>query len=347
MEKRSLGSSGLDVSELAFGALTIGGKGTPHSVLGGLERGDADRLVSLCIERGITLFDTADIYSDGASERMLGQALGPRRADVLISTKGGLRTGTEPHDVGSSRRHLLKACDDSLRRLNTDWIDLYQLHAFDSLTPLEETFGALDELVTSGKVRHVGCSNFAAWQLAKALAAADRETAPRLASHQVYYSLVGRDVEHEIVPVSLDQDVGIIVWGALASGLLSGRLRRDEEPPADTRLGAIPEARLMFDWQRGHDALDICRRIADERSVPVGQVAFNWVLRKPGVTSVLIGARNETQLLDNLGAADWTLTEHEVRELDAAYAPTLPYPIWHQRSPYGAERNPPLPTYQS
>jgi aryl-alcohol dehydrogenase-like predicted oxidoreductase len=341
MELRTLGRSDLELSVFAFGTATFGGTSDIAKMVGGVGLQDAIRLTSVCLEAGVNLFDTADSYSDGAAETILGQALGSRRNGVMIATKASARTGPGEDDVGSSRAHLIRACEASLKRLRTDRIDLYQLHAFDALTPLEETARALEELVHSGKVRYVGCSNFAGWQLMKALWVADQIRTARFVSHQIYYSMVGRDAEHDLIPAALDQGLGILVWGPLASGLLSGKFARGQPFAYGTRLGVgVPGSAEMHDAGNAFDVLDVARDIAATRRVPVSQVALNWLLWKPGVTSILIGARNELQLRENLDAISWELDDIEFERLDLAGKPRLPYPQWIQRSVYQSERNP-------
>jgi aryl-alcohol dehydrogenase-like predicted oxidoreductase len=284
------------------------------------------------------MFDTADIYSGGAAEEVLGRALGGRRNRVLIASKAFGRTGPGEHDAGLSRRHLIAACEASLRRLGTEWIDLYQVHGFDALTPLEETLTALDELVRAGKVRQIGCSNFAGWQLMKALAVSAHLDCSSFVTQQIYYSAAGRDAELDLMPLARDQNLGVLVWGPLAGGLLSGKFRRGD--PLDQGRMAVPGTRDLFDPTTAFGVLDVAREIAEARGVSVAQVSINWLLAKPGVTSVILGARTEDQLLDNLGAASFRLGADEVARLDAASPGRVPYPHWHQRSVYGAERNP-------
>jgi aryl-alcohol dehydrogenase-like predicted oxidoreductase len=282
------------------------------------------------------------VYSGGLAEEILGKALAGRRERVLISTKGSFRRGPGANEVGSSRHHLTRAVEASLRRLGTDYIDLYQLHGFDAVTPVEETLGTLDDLVRAGKLRYVGCSNFSGWHLMKSLAVSERYGLARHVAHQAYYSLVGRDYEWELMPLALDQGVGTVVWSPLAWGRLTGKFRRGKPVPQDTRLAApvtaergpqVPEEYLY----RVVDALDA---VAKETGKSIPQVALNWLLQRPSVASIIIGARNETQLRDNLGAVGWMLTPAQIAKLDAASAVPLAYPYWHQRAIYG-ERNPP------
>ncbi len=339
MEYRLLGASGLEVSALSFGTMTLGGEGR-FAAMGNVQVEEARRQIEICIEAGVNLFDTADIYSFGKSEEVLGQALGARRKDIVLATKVfvGLEPGT--NKSGLSRRHILEACDASLRRLRTDTIDLYQAHNFDSLTPLDETLRAFDDLVRAGKIRHFGCSNYSGWQLMKALAVSDRLAIPRYISQQINYSLLARDAEHELVPAGLDQRIGIMAWSPLQFGLLSGKFRPGQSKPSESRLNSL-EAPGTVDEERLHRILAVLAEIAAQRGVSIPQVALNWVMRKPGVDTVIIGARNEQQLRDNLAAATWALTEAEVERLDESSGLPLPYPYWHQRK-FAGDRNPPL-----
>jgi aryl-alcohol dehydrogenase-like predicted oxidoreductase len=338
MEMRRLGNSGLMVSALSFGAMTFGGEGT-FAVVGSTVHAEAERLIGLCLDAGINLFDTADAYSEGRSEEILAHALGNKRHEVVIATKVWGRTGPGPNDIGGSRVHIVQACEASLRRLETDYIDLYQLHGFDALTPLEETLAAFDDLIRAGKVRYVGCSNYAGWQLMKALATSDRNGRARYISHQLYYSLAGRDAEHELLPLGIDQGVGSLIWSPLAFGVLSGKFRRGRADPEGARgsLAGVPGRTI--DRAKLDDITDALAEIAEARGATMAQVALNWLLRKKGVTSVILGARNEAQLADNLAAAGWTLSAEELARLDAASATPPPYPQWVQRGPF-AERNP-------
>ena len=343
MQLRRLGGSGLQVPLLALGTMTFNGDNPRLKAVGTTGLADATRQVDRCLEAGACLFDTADVYGQGESERLLGQALGRRRPGALIATKAVLRSGPGVFDAGASRRHLIEACEGSLKRLGTDWIDLYQLHGFDALTPLDETLEALAALLRQGKVRYLGVSNYPAWQLMKALGLADAAGLPRFVSHQLHYSLVNRDAEHELLPLGLDQQVGSLVWSPLAFGFLSGKFARGAERDRSARLG-MGEYPFLFDWERGFRVLDVVRDIAAERRASPAQVALNWLAAKPTIASILIGARTEAQLADNLAAAGWSLTAAEVARLDAAGPPTVPYPQWHQRN-YAPDRNPPLPSF--
>jgi aryl-alcohol dehydrogenase-like predicted oxidoreductase len=337
MDYRQLGKSGLMVPELSFGTGTFGGGNEFFAAWGASDVEEATRLVDICLDAGLTLFDTADIYSDGRSEEVLGRAIAGRRDAVLLSTKATFRAGSGPNDAGSSRFHLTRAIEGSLRRLGTDYIDLFQLHGFDALTPVEETLETLDGFVRAGKIRYLGCSNFSGWHLMKSLATADRYGWTRYVAHQAYYSLIGRDYEWELMPLGIDQGVGAVVWSPLGWGRLTGKLRRGAPPPETSRLpktaafGPPVEDEYLY---RVVDALD---EIASETGKSVPQIALNWLLRRPTVASVIVGARNEEQLRQNLGAVGWTLEPEHVSKLDAASATTLAYPYWHQRQ---FERNP-------
>ncbi len=335
METRFLGASGLRVSALSFGTMTFGGQGRFGNI-GTVGVEEAAEMVSRCLDAGVNLFDTADVYSNGLAEELLGQALGTRRDDVLIATKLNGRTGEGPNDVGQSRYHVIRACEASLRRLGTDHIDLYQIHGVDELTPWEESLHALDDLVRSGKVRYIGCSNLSAWHLMKSLATSERRGFERFVALQAYYNLVARELEHELVPLCLDQGLGILVWSPLAAGFLSGKFRRGEPAPQGTRRAAQGDPGII-DQEQGFDIVDVLRDIAKQREVSVAQVALNWLLRKPGVTSVIVGARRRDQLTDNLATAAWELSADELRRLDQVSERPLPYPYWHQRK-FDAER---------
>ncbi len=329
MEYRQLGTSGLSVSVLTMGTMTFGGGGG-FAKVGSTTLDEARTQLDACLDAGVNLVDTADIYSDGLSEEIVGKALQGRRDDVLLATKVRFRMGQGPNDAGLSRHHVLRACEASLRRLGTDHIDLYQLHEWDGLTPLEETLEALDQLVRSGKVRYVGASNYSAWHLMKALATGERHGLPRLVSQQVYYSLQGREVEYELVPLSLDQGLGILVWSPLAGGLLSGKYRRGVQPPEGSRHLTDWNEPPVYDEDVLYDVIDVLVDIAGARGVSAAQVALAYTLRKPGVTSVVIGARTTEQLRDNLGAADLVLDDAEFDRLDEVSRPPLLYPYWHQ-----------------
>ena len=339
MEMRLLGNSGLKVSTLALGTVTFGGEGERAERVGGVDAIEARRMLDVCIEHGVNLFDTADVYSQGHSEEVLGKALEDRRQQVLIATKVFGRMGGDANDAGLSRHHIQRACEASLRRLNTDYIDLYQAHGFDALTPIEETLSAFDNLIQAGKVRYIGCSNYSGWHLMKALSISERHNYVRYISHQAYYSLVGRELEHELIPLSLDQNVGILVWGPLAQGFLTGKFRRGGDTPALSRYAHNAEPPLHMPENQVYDIVERLTAIAQEHNVSVTQVAINWTKQKRGVSSVLFGARTMEQLRDNLNAATWQLSDDEMQSLDAISQMPVPYPYWHQQK-YGIERNP-------
>ena len=342
MEYRQLGGSGFKVPVLTLGTGTFGGKGELFSAWGSNGVPEATRLVDICLEAGLTMFDSADVYSDGMAEGILGKAVAGRRDKVLISTKATFRLGEGPNDVGSSRFHLIRAVEASLKRLGTDYIDLFQLHAFDAVTPIEETLSTLDDLVRAGKIRYLGCSNFSGWHLMKSLAISEKYGYARYVAHQAYYSLVGRDYELELMPLGLDQKVGAVVWSPLGWAKLTGKIRRGQPLPLNSRLQSklnadmgpqIPDEYLY----RVVDAID---EVAKETGKTVPQIALNWLLQRPTVSTLIIGARNEEQLRANLGAVGWKLTPEQVGKLDAASDTRPAYPYWHQRG--FAERNPPL-----
>jgi len=342
MEQRQLGGSGFMVPALTLGTGTFGGGNEFFKAWGASDVAEATRLVDICLEAGVSMFDSADGYSAGMAEEILGQAIKGRRDKVLISTKGSFRRGPGPNDVGSSRHYLPRAVEASLRRLGTDYINLYQMHAFDALTPVEEALGTLDYLVRAGKIRYIGCSNFSGWHLMKSLAVSEKYGLARYVAHQAYYSLIGRDYEWELMPLALDQKVGAVVWSPLGWGRLTGRIRRGQPLPKVSRLQSqvaidkgppVPDECLY----RVVDSLDA---VGKETGKTVPQVALNWLLGRPSVSTVIIGARNEDQLRQNLGAVGWKLTAAQIAKLDAASAPVPAYPYWHQRGTF-PERNPP------
>lgn len=343
MDYRNLGASGLKVPALSFGAGTFGGQGPLFGAWGTTDAREARRLVDICLEAGLTLFDTADVYSNGASEEVLGEAIKGRRNEVLISTKTSLPMGDGPNDAGSSRPRLIRAVEDALRRLGTDHIDLLQLHAFDAHTPIEEVLSTLGDLVRAGKLRYVGVSNFAGWELMKSLALAERHGYPRYVAHQVYYSLVGRDYEWELMPLGRDQGVGALVWSPLGWGRLTGKLRRGQPLPEGSRLHQTAEFGPPVDDERLYAVVDALDEVAKETGRSVPQIAINWLLQRPTVSSVIIGARNEEQLRQNLGAVGWSLTAEQIARLDAASSVTAPYPYFPYRRQEGFARlNPPI-----
>jgi aryl-alcohol dehydrogenase-like predicted oxidoreductase len=301
---------------------------------------EATRLVDISLENGLTMFDSADVYSDGLAEEILGKAISGRRDKVLISTKATFRMGEGSNDVGSSRHHLIKAVEGSLRRLGTDFIDLFQLHAFDAISPIEETLGTLDDLVCAGKIRYVGCSNFSGWHLMKSLAVSEKYGLPRYIAHQAYYSLIGREYEWELMPLALDQRVGTVVWSPLGWARLTGRIRRGQPMPQQSRLQnqATADAGPQVSEPYLYRVVDAIDEIAKETDKTVPQIAINWLLQRPTVSTVIIGARNQEQLSQNLGAVGWNLTQEQVARLDAASATQPIYPYWHQKQ--FSERNP-------
>ena len=328
METRLLGRSGFKVPVLGFGAGTFGGKGPLFSAWGNAGVEEARGMIDVALEAGVNLFDTADVYSDGASEEILGAVLQGRRDQVILSTKTGLRLGEGPNDAGASRWRLLRAVDASLKRLRTDYIDLLQLHAFDALTPLEETLSTLDDLVRAGKVRYLGASNYAGWQLMKALSISDAHGWSRFVANQAYYSLAGRDYEWELMPLGLDQGVGAVVWSPLGWGRLTGKLRRGQPLPENSRLHETASVGPAIDDERLFDIVDVLDAIAEETGRTVPQVAINWLLTRPTVSTVLIGARDQAQLKQNLGAVGWQLAPEQIARLDAASAVPAPYPYY-------------------
>jgi aryl-alcohol dehydrogenase-like predicted oxidoreductase len=329
MRYRQLGASGLRVSVLTMGTMTFGGTGGFASV-GSTGLDGARRQLDRCLEAGINLVDTADVYSDGLSEEIVGEALEGRRDDVLVATKARMPMGGGPNDAGLSRHHLVTACEASLRRLRTDHIDLYQVHEWDGQTPLDETLQALDDLVHAGKVRYVGCSNYAGWQLMKAFGVAERRGLTRFVSQQIHYTLQAREAEYELVPIAIDQGIGVLVWSPLAAGLLSGKYRRGEPGPAGSRLLSGWDEPPVRDQDKLYDIVDVVVAVAKDRGVSPAQVALAWLLERPAVTSLVIGARTDEQLADNLGAADLALSQEELTRLEEVSRPPLLYPYWHQ-----------------
>ena len=338
MEHRQLGRSGFKVPVLSFGTGTFGGKGEFFEAWGTSDVAEASRLVDICLDAGLTMFDSADIYSAGAAEEVLGEALRGRRNQVLISTKATFRSGDDANAVGSSRFHLVDAVEKALVRLQTDHIDLFQLHGFDALTPQEETLSALDDLVRAGKIRYIGCSNFSGWHLMKSLATAERYNLPRHVAHQAYYSLIGREYEWELMPLGLDQGVSAVVWSPLGWGRLTGKIGRDKPIPAGSRLHKTADKGPQVEDEYLYKVIDALEQVGEEVGKTVPQVALNWLLQRPTVANVIVGARNEEQLRANLGAVGWNLTLEQVAKLDAASERPKTYPYWHQAG--FAERNP-------
>ena len=342
MDHRQLGGSGLMVPVLTLGTGTFGGGNEFFKAWGASDVKEATRLVDICLDSGVSMFDSADGYSNGMAEEILGQSIKGRRDKVLISTKGTFRRGPGPNDIGSSRHYLLRAVEASLKRLGTDYIDLYQLHSFDAVTPVEEAVDTLDDLVRAGKIRYVGCSNFSGWHLMKSLAFADKHGLARYVAHQAYYSLVGRDYEWELMPLALDQKVGTVVWSPLGWGRLTGKIRRGQPMPQASRLQSqlVRDKGPQVPDEYLYKVVDALEAVGREVGKTVPQVALNWLLRRPSVSTVIIGARNEEQLRQNLGAVGWKLTPEQVKKLDAASALQPAYPYWHQRGTL-ADRNPP------
>ena len=343
MEYRLLGNSGLKVSELCFGAATFGGGNEFFKAWGDTGVEDAKRMVGLCLDAGINLFDMADVYSDGQAEEIFGKAVKGKRNELLISTKATFKLGDGPNDVGSSRYHLIASCENSLRRLGTDHIDVYHMHGFDALTPVEEVLYALDTLVRTGKVRYIACSNFSGWHLMKSLTTSERHGWAKYVAHQVYYSLIGRDYEMELMPLAVDQKIGALVWSPLGWGRLTGKVRRGKPLPETSRLKATSDYGPPVTDEETYRAVEAIDEVAKENGKTVPQIALNWLLRKPTISSVIIGARSEEQLKQNLAAVDFKLNEAQVKSLDEATKPAAPYPYWHQRQ--FTDRNPLPPTF--
>ncbi len=340
MRYNQLGNTGMFVSELCLGTMTFGdaGQNAQWGLIASLDQKGVNEIVARSIAAGVNFFDTADVYSDGVSEQVLGEALKGRRDKVLISTKATFRFSDAPNDVGSSRFHLLKSCDEALKRLQTDHIDIFQLHGFDAMTPPEEVLSTLDQLVRAGKIRYVGVSNFSGWHLMKSLAVADRYGYPRYVANQTYYSLLGRDYEWELMPLGLDQGVGALIWSPLGWGRLTGKIRRGQPLPETSRLHQTADKGPPIDDERLFRIVDVLDEIAKETGKSIPQIALNWLFQRPTVSSVIIGARDEKQLKDNLGAIGWNLTPEQIAKLDAASETTKPYPYWHQSG--FSERNP-------
>jgi aryl-alcohol dehydrogenase-like predicted oxidoreductase len=330
MDYRQLGASGLQVSALTLGTMTFGGQGN-FAAVGDTDLAGAKRQIEMCLDAGVNLIDTADIYSTGGAEEIVGQALAGKRDDVLVATKVRMTMGDGPNMEGLSRHHVISGCEASLRRLRTDHIDLYQVHEWDGLTPLEETLGALQYLVDTGKVRYVGVSNYAAWQLMKTLGIAERDHLPRFVCQQIYYSLQERSAEYELIPLATDQGLGTLVWSPLAGGLLSGKHRRGQDGPEGTRQLAGWDEPPVYDEDKLYDTIEVLVEIADGHGVSAAQVALAWLLGRPTISSVVIGARTDEQLADNLKSADLQLTEEERGRLEEVSRPPLLYPYWHQR----------------
>jgi len=338
MEYRLLGKSGLKVPVLSFGTATFGGKGEFFRAWGATQVTEARRMVEICLEAGVNLFDTANVYSQGSSEEVLGDALKGLRDEVLISTKATFARGDGPNDVGSSRLSLVRELEGSLKRLQTDHVDIYHMHGFDALTPVEEVMRTLDDFVTAGKVRYIACSNFSGWHLMKSQTIADRYGWTRYVAHQIYYSLIGREYEWELMPLGLDQGVGALVWSPLGWGRLTGKIRRGQPLPATSRLRKTADFGPQVEDEYLYRVVDALDKVAKETGKTIPQIALNWLLARPTVASVIIGARDEAQLKQNLGAVGWKLTPEQIAKLDEASKTPLIYPYWHQRANW--DRNP-------
>lgn len=332
MEYRQLGASGLHVPVLCFGTATFGGGNDFFKAWGSTQADEATRLVDICLEAGVNFFDTADIYSDGIAEEVLGKAIAGKRDRLLISTKSTFTFGEGPNNQGSSRFHILKQIEGSLKRLGTDYIDVYHMHGFDGNTPVEETLRVLDDLIQSGKVRYIAASNFSGWHLMKSLGVSEKYGWNKYVGHQVYYSLANREYEWELMPLGIDQQVGAIVWSPLSAGRLGGKYRRNQPLPADSRVaqGGSPVPDMVVKEDIFYNTVDALYEVAEETGKTVAQVALNWLLQRPTVSSIIIGARNEEQLKQNLGAVGWNLTTDQVKKLDAASEVPSIYPYWHQ-----------------
>ena len=338
MEQRQLGRSGLMVPVLSLGTGTFGGGNEFFKAWGETGVKEATHLVDIALEAGVNLFDSADIYSDGLAEEVLGKAIAGRRDQVLISTKATFRSGLGANDVGSSRIHLTRSVEASLRRLGTDYIDLFQLHGFDAKTPVEETLTTLDDLVRAGKIRYIGCSNFSGWHLMKSLAASEKHGLARHIANQTYYSLIGRDYEWELMPLGIDQGVGAVVWSPLGWGRLTGKLGRGKPLPEQSRLHKTADKGPQVPDEYLYRVTDALDEVAKETGKLVPQIALNWLLQRPTVATIIVGARNEEQFRQNLGAIGWSLTPEQMKKLDDASALPFAYPYWHQQG--FAERNP-------
>ncbi len=332
MEYRFLGDSGLKIPVLSFGTATFGGAEV-FKAWGNTQPDEATRLVNICLDSGINLFDTADIYSQGLSEEILGKAIAGKRNDLLISTKATFTFGQSSNNQGSSRYHLINQVEGSLKRLNTDYIDIYHMHGFDGNTAVEETMRALDDLVTSGKIRYLAASNFSGWHLMKANGIAEKYGWNKHIAHQVYYSLINREYEWELMPLGLDQKIGAIVWSPLSGGRLGGKYRRNHPPPTESRvaMGSSPVPQKVINDEMFYNLIDVLDKISEETGKSIAQIAINWVLQRPTVSSVIIGARNKEQLIENISATGWNLTIEQVKMLDNASEVAPVYPYWHQR----------------
>lgn len=329
MEYRTLGRSGLKVSVLTMGTFTFGGAG-PFAMVGSQGVAEARRLVDLCIDAGVNTFDTANMYSSGLSEEILGEVLEGRRDNLVITSKARMPTGPGPNDEGTSRHHLIRECERSLKRLRTDHIDIYYMHEWDGTTPVEETLAALDTLVNQGKVRYIGCSNYSGWQVMKSLAVSDRDRRPRFVTQQIHYTLEAREAEYELLPISVDQGLGVLVWSPLAAGLLTGKHQRGRPAPAGSRQAAGWTEPPIRDLEKLWNIIDVLVAIGESRGISAARVALAWLLGRPGIASLVVGGRNEAQFRDNFGAVGLKLTEDELQRLDEVSRPPMIYPYWHQ-----------------
>lgn len=329
---RYLGNSGLKISEIGLGVMTFGGD-TIKNELATVSQKEADQITSTALEHGINFFDTADVYSGGVSETVLGKALGNQRKNAIIATKVRFPMSQKPNDTGLSRHHIIKSCEESLRRLGTDFIDLYQIHSFDPGTPFEETLRALDHLVQSGKVRYIGCSNLTAWQTMKALSISEKLNLEKFVTTQLYYSIGARDIEHELIPLCTDQNIGVLCWSPLSGGFFTGKFRKNIKLPKDARRSNLESSSIKYwpvDEDKGFEIVDHLEKIGNNYSKSISQTAINWLLRKPAISCVIIGARNIQQLKENAEASDWNLSSEDVEYLDNISKPEIPYPFWHQ-----------------
>jgi aryl-alcohol dehydrogenase-like predicted oxidoreductase len=332
MEYRQLGASGLRVPALSFGTGTFGGSNAFFKAWGTTDVSEAKKLIGICLDAGLNLFDTANVYSHGMAEEILGEAIKGLQNEILISSKATFPTGDGPNDFGSSRRHLVTACEASLKRLGVDHIDIYHMHGFDATTPIEETLRALDDLVADGKIRYIACSNFSGWHLMESLTVSERYGWSRYIAHQAYYTLLDREFEWELMPLGIKHDVSTIVWSPLSAGLLTGKYRRGQEKPKDARLAQGGEQGPPVDYERLYKIIDALDEVAEETGKSLAQISLNWLLQRPTVANLVIGARNEEQLKHNLGAVGWNLTIKQVKKLDAASERDPIYPYWHQRA---------------
>jgi aryl-alcohol dehydrogenase-like predicted oxidoreductase len=333
MEYRQLGNSGLRIPVLSFGTATFGGGNEFFKAWGSTQVDEATRMVNLCLDAGVNLFDTANVYSRGMAEEILGKSINGLRDKVLISTKATFPMTNEINDFGSSRFNLIKSCEDSLKRLGTDHIDIYHMHGFDANTPVEETLSALNNLIQSGKIRYIACSNFSGWHLMKSLSISEKYGWSKYIAHQIYYSLLNRDAEWELMPLGINQGIGSLIWSPLASGKLTGKYRRNIARPADARVaqGGSPVLNSQADEDRLHTIVEALDHLAEETGKTHAQISLNWLLQRPTVASIIIGARNEEQLRQNLGAVGWNLTLDQIKKLDEASDELPAYPYWHQR----------------